>query len=157
MFLDRTGWHQAKALVVPDNLTLDWLPAYSPQCNPQELVWREVRREPFGNHDYDSLTYVENALERRLCQLESAPAKIQSLAGFDWIVNVRLNCIKCENEARAVCQFCGRAVCKDHIQAQRFVSSFASFGGILSVNDNALSVDDAVWCGVCTPQYHRSK
>ena len=43
MFMDRAGWHQAKALVVPDNLTVDWLPPYSPQCNPQELVWREVR------------------------------------------------------------------------------------------------------------------
>ena len=35
MFFDRAGWHQAKALVVPDNLTLDRLPAYSPQCNPE--------------------------------------------------------------------------------------------------------------------------
>ena len=91
MFLDRAGWHQAKALVVPENLTLDWLPAYSPQCNPQELVWREVRRQPFGNHDYDSMDAVENALEQRLCQLESSPAQIQSLTGFDWIVNIRLN------------------------------------------------------------------
>jgi hypothetical protein len=91
MFLDRAGWHRAKALVVPDNLTLDWLPAYSPQCNPQELVWREVRRQPFGNHDYDSMDAVENALEHRLCQLESSPAQIQSLTGFDWIINVRLN------------------------------------------------------------------
>ena len=78
---------------MPDNLTLDWLPAYSPQCNPQELVWREVRRQPFGNHDYDSMDAVENALEQRLCQLESSPAQIQSLTGFDWIVNVRLNAI----------------------------------------------------------------
>jgi len=59
MFLDRAGWHQAKALVVPDNLTLDWLPPYSPQCNPEELVWREVRRQPFGNHDFDSVDAVE--------------------------------------------------------------------------------------------------
>jgi hypothetical protein len=34
---------------------------------------------------------VENALERRLRQLESAPAFLQSLTGFDWIVNVILN------------------------------------------------------------------
>jgi len=67
MFMDRAGWHQAKALVVPENITLDWLPPYSPQCNPQELVWREVRRQPFGNHDYDSMDAVETVLERRLC------------------------------------------------------------------------------------------
>jgi len=90
MFLDRAGWHQAKALVVPDNLTLDWLPAYSPQGNPEELVWREVRRQLFGNHDYASMDAVENALEHRLHQLESSPAQIQSLTGFDWIVNIRL-------------------------------------------------------------------
>ncbi len=91
MFLDRAGWHQAKALIVPDHLTLDWLPPYSPQCNPQELVWREVRRTPFGNHDYNSMGAVEDALAHRLSQLESAPAQIQSLTGFDWIINVRLN------------------------------------------------------------------
>jgi hypothetical protein len=34
MFLDRAGWHQAQALVVPTNLTLAWLPPYSPQCKP---------------------------------------------------------------------------------------------------------------------------
>ena len=91
MFIDRAGWHQAKALVVPDNLTVDWLPPYSPQCNPQELVWREVRRQPFGNHDFDSMDAVQTALEHRLRQLESSPAQIQSLTGFDWIINVRLN------------------------------------------------------------------
>lgn len=34
MFLDRAGWHRAQALGAPENITLDWLPAYSPQCNP---------------------------------------------------------------------------------------------------------------------------
>ncbi len=91
LFLDRAGGHQAKALVVPDNLTLDWLPAYSPQCNPKELVWREVRRQPFSNHDYDSMDAVENALAHRLHRLETSPAQIQSLTGFDWIINVRSN------------------------------------------------------------------
>src|ERR1017187_9071524 len=90
MFMDRAGWHQSQALVVPANITVAWLPPYSPQCNPQELVWREVRRDPFGNHDFDSMTAVETALERRLRQLESAPAQIQSLTGFDWIVSVKL-------------------------------------------------------------------
>lgn len=38
MFLDRAGWYQAKALVVPVNLTLDWLSPYGLQCNLEELV-----------------------------------------------------------------------------------------------------------------------
>ena len=60
-----------------------------------------------------------------------------------------MKCIKCENEARADCA--------NHIQTQRFVSGFSSVGGVWSWGDNALSVDDAVWCGICTPQYHMSK
>jgi hypothetical protein len=36
---------------------------------------------------------VETALEHRLRQLESSPAQIQSLTGFDWIVSVILNAI----------------------------------------------------------------
>lgn len=91
MFLDRAGWHRAKGLVVPKNITLDWLPAYSPQCNPQELVWRAVRRHPFGNHNYDSMDAVESALVQRLRQLESSPAQIQSLTGFAWIISITLN------------------------------------------------------------------
>jgi hypothetical protein len=55
MFIDRAGWHQSQALLVPANITVDWLPPYSPQGNPQERVWREVRRHPFGNHDFDSM------------------------------------------------------------------------------------------------------
>jgi hypothetical protein len=91
MFLDRAGWHRAKALVVPPNITLDWLPPYSPQCNPQELVWREVRRQPFGNHNYRSMRAVEAALMRRLQQLEASPQSLRSLTGFEWIVNIILN------------------------------------------------------------------
>jgi len=91
IFIDRAGWHQALGLVIPDNLTVDELPPYSPQCNPQELVWREVRRQPFGNHDFDSMDAVETALERRLRQLESAPAQIQSLPGLPWLVSVTKN------------------------------------------------------------------
>jgi putative transposase len=90
MFMDRAGWHQSQALLVPANITVAWLPPYSPQGNPQERVWREVRRHPFGNHDFDSMAAVETALERRRRQWESTPAQIQSLTGFDGIVNVRL-------------------------------------------------------------------
>ena len=91
MFPDRAGGHRAKAWVVPDNLTWEGLPASSPQCNPEEPVWREVRRQPFGNHDYDAMDAVENALAHRLRQCASSPAFIHSLTGFDGIVNVILN------------------------------------------------------------------
>jgi hypothetical protein len=43
MVLDQAGWHGAKALVVPANVTLVPLPPYSPQLNPMERVWLYLR------------------------------------------------------------------------------------------------------------------
>ena len=38
MVLDQAGWHGARALAVPANVTLVPLPPYSPELNPVEWV-----------------------------------------------------------------------------------------------------------------------
>lgn len=91
MFLDRPGWHHAKALGLPDNLTLDWLQPYDPQGNPEELLWREARRWLFSHRIYPARGVVKTAWEYHFGQLESTPAFIQSPAGLGWIVNDSLN------------------------------------------------------------------
>lgn len=48
MVLDGAGWHGAKALVVPDNITLVPLPPYAPECNPIERVWLYLRERFFS-------------------------------------------------------------------------------------------------------------
>jgi hypothetical protein len=55
---DGAGYHIAKDLVVPDNITLIRLPPRSPELNPMENVWEYVR----GNRlaitvfrDYDDI------------------------------------------------------------------------------------------------------
>ena len=49
--LDGAGYHQAKALAgrVPTNLSLLPLPPYSPELNPMELVWQDLRRRDLAN------------------------------------------------------------------------------------------------------------
>src|SRR5256885_2389669 len=37
-----------------------------------------------------------------------------------------MNCYYCEKPARAICRFCGAAVCPDHTRANRFVSGWAA-------------------------------
>ena len=41
--LDGAGWHAAKALEVPVNITLVLLPPYAPELNPIENVWAYLR------------------------------------------------------------------------------------------------------------------
>jgi hypothetical protein len=43
VLLDRVGWHQSRALVVPDNVTLVPLPAHAPELNPVENIWQYMR------------------------------------------------------------------------------------------------------------------
>ena len=45
MILDGARWHKARRLVVPANTRLLALPPWSPQLNPVEHVWDEVREK----------------------------------------------------------------------------------------------------------------
>jgi transposase len=55
MFLDGAGWHRAKPLAIPENMRLQALPPYSPQLNPMEHIWEELREKWFANEVFDSL------------------------------------------------------------------------------------------------------
>lgn len=87
MFLDKAGWHTAKKLKIPHNIRLVSLPPYSPELNPTEHVWDELREKYFHNLTFNSIGAVENRLVEGLCGLENDKATIQSTTGFDWIVS----------------------------------------------------------------------
>jgi len=41
--MDKAGWHTADELRVPENLSLVFLPPYSPELNPIERLWLHLR------------------------------------------------------------------------------------------------------------------
>lgn len=84
-------WHRANDLVVPENIRLIPLPSYSPQLNPVEHLWDEIREKWFTNLVFDSLDALEDRLVQALATLERDTHRVQSITGFDWIVNIRLN------------------------------------------------------------------
>ena len=59
-----------------------------------------------------------------------------------------MKCIICDRDAHAVCQFCGRAVCREHIRKDEFLSGYAK--ALFSGGSSAIRVENAVWCGICT-------
>ena len=59
-------------------------PAYSPQLNPAERVFEEVRRWVEGRV-YGSIEEKVEAVNSYLERLESDPRRVRSLAGWDWI------------------------------------------------------------------------
>ena len=80
---DGAGSHRDK-LVRGLGLTLIRLPPYSPELNPAERVFEEVRRWIEGEV-YPSLDDKVSAVEEYLTELESDPDRVRSLAGWDWI------------------------------------------------------------------------
>jgi hypothetical protein len=87
MALDGAGWHRSSGLRLPPNLRLLLLPPHSPELNPQEHVWDELRERFFHNRVFDSLHAVEDALAVALRTLEEQPARIKSITGWPWIIN----------------------------------------------------------------------
>jgi transposase-like protein len=91
MVLDGAGWHRARELVIPNNMSLVFLPPYSPELNPMEHVWEEMREKGFPNLVFNSLEAVEDRLVEAALDLENHRHKVASITGFDWIVNISLN------------------------------------------------------------------
>jgi DDE superfamily endonuclease len=84
------GGHRAQRLCVPPNRRLLPLPPWSPQLNPVEHVWDEVREKYFANRRFVSLDQLEEQLVAGLATLEADAQRMASLTGFDWITCVPL-------------------------------------------------------------------
>jgi len=91
MVMDGAGWHKAKALSVPANMALIFLPPYSPELNPVEHIWDHIREDGFRNKAFNSIEAVEDQLMQSLEALEKDPALVASMTGFPWIVSMNLH------------------------------------------------------------------
>jgi hypothetical protein len=90
MVMDQASWHKANALRIPENMSLVWQPPYSPQCNPVEHIWEEIREKWFPNLVFKNLDGVVDTLAGALATLENDWVRTQSITGFDWIVSLSL-------------------------------------------------------------------
>lgn len=84
VLMDRASWHTTEALVVPKNISLYPLPPYSPELNPMEQVWQQLKKINLSNRNfknYDDI--VESCCEAwsTFCDEEGT---IKKLCTRDW-------------------------------------------------------------------------
>jgi len=91
MVLDGAEWHKAKSLRIPDNLQLVPLPPYSPELNPIEHVWDDLREKSFHNRVFESLDALENHLEMSLREMKCDHERVCPIVAWPWIINALLN------------------------------------------------------------------
>jgi putative transposase len=81
---DGAAWHKAKALVIPKNIRLFFLPPATPEMNPIEQIWKELRKRGFRNEIFQTLDKVIDRLCNTICSLNNDAVK--SITARDWIV-----------------------------------------------------------------------
>ena len=87
MITDRAGWHKSKSLNVPENIRLYFLPPYSPELNPVEHIWDELKEKGFHNRVFRSLDILEDHLMDELRKLEDSPEITRPIVSWPWIIN----------------------------------------------------------------------
>lgn len=83
---DGAPCHSPTALKIPQNIRILTLPPYSPNLNPKENGWDDMREKFFKNTVFNSMKAVENQLVIACNFYEQNPAIIQSLAAWNWII-----------------------------------------------------------------------
>jgi hypothetical protein len=90
MVVDGASSHKAKELVVPENIRLIPLPAYSPELNPQEHIWEEVREKAFPNMVLDQMALVVERLQQGMGSLAADAERVRGIAAWPWIISLIL-------------------------------------------------------------------
>lgn len=82
MQVDQAGWHRATDLHVPENMRLIFQPAYSPEVNPVEHLWEEVREKYLHNRIFSSLEELIEVLCQALSELTEDKQRLRSMMFF---------------------------------------------------------------------------
>ena len=82
--LDNGRFHRAKSLCIPENVVFIFLPPYSPELNPIERLWQDIKDDlPLKTcESLDEMELQVNEIIRRYHKEE-----IQSLTSFAYFIN----------------------------------------------------------------------
>jgi hypothetical protein len=84
LILDQAGWHGAKELKIPTNISLLPLPPRSPELNSQENIWQFMRQNWPSNRIFKSFDDIVDHCCYAWNTLIDQPWKIMSIALRDW-------------------------------------------------------------------------
>ena len=89
MVPDGAGWHGARALAVPANVTLVPLPPYSPELNPVERVWLYLRERLLSLRVFRDHRAIIDSCCAAWNRLVAEPGRLRSLRNQPWLQKVR--------------------------------------------------------------------
>lgn len=83
---DGAAWHKSGTLHLPENIVLFHIPPYTPEMNPIEQIWKEIRKRGFRNEVFATL---ENVMDRLCETIHDLPKQlVSSITGRKWIIDI---------------------------------------------------------------------
>ena len=73
LVLDGAGWHKSKELAIPKNISLLFLPPYSPELNSMENVFEFLKSNKLSNRFFETVEDVTLAVEKAWLDLCRGP------------------------------------------------------------------------------------
>jgi len=84
LVLDQAGWHTSKKLGVYKKLTLLPLPAASPELNPVEQVWRQLREDELANRCFEGYDDIVESSCRAWNNFTNQSGAVKKLCTRSW-------------------------------------------------------------------------
>ncbi len=85
VIMDRAGWHKSGALNIPENLSILFLPPYSPELNPTENIWQYLRQTHLANRVFENWEAIVDACCDAWNRLTAETGRIMSIATRNWV------------------------------------------------------------------------
>ena len=87
LLVDNAAWHSSRGLQIPENIQLYPLLPYTPELNPIEMIWDEIREKGFRNEIFASLEKVVDRLCDCVCSLIGNSARVASITHRAWFID----------------------------------------------------------------------
>lgn len=87
LVVDNAAWHSSRTLQIPENIQLYPLLPYTPELNPIEMIWDEIREKGFRNEVFASLEKVVDRLCDCVRSLMRNASRIASITHRAWIID----------------------------------------------------------------------
>jgi len=83
LICDNASWHKSKGIVLPNNIEIMHIPPYTPEMNPIEQIWDEIKEKYFSNHIFSS---IEEVMDRLCDAVKSLHNElVYSITNRSWV------------------------------------------------------------------------
>ena len=84
IIIDNAGWHTAKDLNIPENITFIPLPPYAPELNTMEQVWQWMKDNYLSNTAFNNYNDIVNQLQDAWNAFSTNVELVKSICFREW-------------------------------------------------------------------------